>query len=92
MTLWAYAYEIVPQQPESRLGAIRTLLADEHGEAKHGARKWGGRVVCEQQATHILIICDTPDQDRVVNRRLEGQLRELNAGISRTPPMAVPDD
>lgn len=91
-TLWAYAYEIVPPQAEDQLNAIRTLLEKEHSEAERAARTWTGKLVCEQHVTHILVVSDSPDQRREVNRRLEGRLKQLKAEFSLTVPMALADD
>lgn len=90
--LWAYAYEIVPPQGEDQLNAIRTLLEKAHSEAQRAARTWTGKLVCEQQVTHILVVSDSPDQRREVNRRLEGRLKQVKAGFSLTVPMALADD
>jgi hypothetical protein len=91
-TRWAYAYRIVPPQAQDRLRAIQTLLDREHSEARRGARTWEGRFVHEEQITHILVVSDSPDQDREVNRRLGVALNELKAGFLLTAPMAVADD
>ena len=91
-TIWAYAYEIVPPQPEDRLRGIKTLLDHEHSQATLGARTWKGRFVREDQITHILVVSDSPDLDRDVNRRLEAELNKLKASYSLTAPMAVVDD
>jgi hypothetical protein len=91
-TPWAYAHAIVPPQAEDQLNAIRTLLEKEHSEAQRAARMWTGRLVCEQQVTHILVVSDSPDQSRQVNRRLEGRLKQGKAGFSLTVPMALADD
>jgi hypothetical protein len=91
-TRWAYAYRIVPPQAEDQLRAIQTLLDREHSEARRGARTWEGRFVHEEQITHILVVSDSPDQDREVNRRLGVALNELKAGFLLTAPMAVADD
>lgn len=90
--VWAYAYQIVPPQPEDRLRAITALLDDENSDARRGARNWSGRVVVEQQITHILVVSDTPEQDGEANQRLEAKLKELNAGFAITVPMSVEDD
>ena len=90
-TIWAYAYEIVPPQPEDRLRAIKALLDDEHSAARRAARTWAGSVVLEQQMTHILVVSDSPEQNHEVNARLEAELKELKAGFSLTAPMAVDD-
>lgn len=89
--MWAYAYQIVPPQPEHRLTAIKTLLDREHAEAKRDAHTWEGRFVLEQQITHILVVSDSPDQDGESNRRLEAALAELQAGFVLTAPLAVTD-
>lgn len=91
-TIWTYAYEIVPPQAEERLEAIKTLLDDEHTDARERARTWVGRVVLEQQITHIMVVSDSPAQNREVNRRLEAELTQLNVGFSLTAPMAVVND
>lgn len=91
-TLWAYAYQIVPPQAEDRLRTIKTLLDHERADAQRGARTWVGRVVLEQQMTHILVVSDSPEQNREVNRKLEAALKELKAGFSMTAPMTVADD
>lgn len=91
-TIWAYAYQILPPQPAARLHAIRALLDHAHLEAQIGERTWTGRVVVEEQLTHILIVSDSPEQNHDVNRRLEAKLQELNAGFSITVPIAVADD
>ncbi len=90
--MWAYAYQIVPPQSEERLAAIRALLDREHTLAKRGAHTWEGRFVLEQQITHILVVSDSPDQDREANRRLEAALAELQAGFVLTAPLAVSDE
>jgi len=91
-TVWAYAYQILPPQAEDRLRTIKTLLDQENADAQRGARTWAGRVVLEQQITHILVVSDSPEQNHDVNRRLEAKLQELNAGFSITVPIAVADD
>jgi hypothetical protein len=88
-TIWAYAYEIVPPQAEDRLRTVKTLLDDENSGARLGGGTWTGRVVREQQITHILVVSDSPEQDREVNRKLEAELTELKAGFRLTAPMAV---
>jgi hypothetical protein len=90
--IWAYAYQIVPPQPEDRLHGIKTLLDDANSNAQRGARTWAGRVVSEQQITHILVVSDSPEQNHEVNRKLEAALHELEAGFSITAAMAMDDD
>jgi hypothetical protein len=91
-TVWTYAYQIVPPQAEGRLGTIKSLLDLEHSDARRGKRTWVGRVVLEEQITHILVVSDSPEQNRDVNRRLEAELKQLNVGFSMTLPMTVTDD
>lgn len=91
-TIWAYAYQILPPQGAERLNAITPLLDQAHRDAHRDARTWTGRVVVEEQVTHILIVSDSPDQNHEVNQRLEAKLQELNAGFSITVPVAVADD
>lgn len=91
-TIWAYAYQIQPPQPAARLHSIKALLDHTHTEAQRDARTWTGRVVVEDQITHILIVSDSPEQNHVANRRLEAKLQELNAGFSITVPIAVVDE
>jgi len=88
-TRWAYDYRIVPPQAADRLGAIQALLDREHSDARHRARTWEGRFVLEEQVTHLLVVSDSPDQDRQVNRRLGLALNELEATFTLTAPMEV---
>src|SRR5688572_29314804 len=90
--IWAYSYEFTPPQPEVRLRAIKTLLEQEHLEATADARKWEGRLVVSHEVTHILVVSDSPDQDREVNRRLAAALRNLAAAYSITVPLGVADE
>lgn len=89
--VWAYGYEIIPPQSEERLSTIKKLLAAEHGEAKRDARAWRGRVVLEEKVTHILVVSDSAEQDRDINRKLEAELKALNVGFSRTASLEVED-
>jgi hypothetical protein len=91
-TIWTYAYQIVPPQTEHRLSTIKTLLKHEQADAQRKARTWVGRVVREQQITHILVVSDSPAQSRDVNRRLETEFKALAVGFSITAPMVVADD
>ena len=90
--IWAYAYQILPPQPAARLHPIKTLLDQAHTEAQRDAHTWTGRVVVEDQVTHILIVSDSPQQNHEFNRRLEAKLQELKAEFSITVPVAVVDD
>lgn len=90
--LWVYAYEFGRPPAEEQLSAIRTLLEKEHSAAGRAARTWTGRLVCERRLTHILVVSDSPDQGREVNRRIESRLTLLQAAFSLTVPLALPDD
>lgn len=88
-SLWAYAYRIVPPQPSSGLGGIRTLLKDEAAAARGDARTWSGRLVLARGATHILIVSDAPGRNHSINRWLEAELDRLDAVFSVSEPLAV---
>jgi hypothetical protein len=90
--LWAYAYDITLPEKEDRFRSVQDLLDREHIEARHGARTWAGRVVVEPEITRILVVSDTPAQDRDVNVRLEAELKALEAEFVITVPLAVVDD
>jgi hypothetical protein len=91
-TVWAYAYHIMPPQIAGRLRTIKTLLDHQHADARGGGRTWVGRMVLEQQITHILVVSDSPEQSREANRRLETALKELKVEFSIGAPMIVADD
>ncbi len=88
---WAYGYEITPPLPLDRLSKIESLVEDEHSSAKLGERRWKGRLVVEEQVTHILVVSDSPDQNLEVNRRLEAELRRMEAAFSVPAPLEVRD-
>ncbi len=87
--LWAYAYDITLPESDDRFLSIQELLDREHTEARAGARTWAARVVVEPQVTRILVVSDSPAQDRAVNRSLEAALKALSARYVVTEPMAV---
>jgi hypothetical protein len=91
-TLWVYAYEFARPPEESQLAGIRALLEGEHMTARRTGRKWTGKLVCERQVTHILVVSDSPDQGREANRRIESRLKLMQMAVSLTVPMAVSDD
>lgn len=88
-SLWAYAYQIVPPQPPTRLRTIRALLKDETMAARAGARTWSGRLVLERDATHILIVSDVLGRSYAIDLRLQAELMRLEAAFFVTEPMVV---
>jgi hypothetical protein len=89
---WAYGYEISPPMTPERLAVIERLLDEEHSSARLETRTWQARFVTEEQVTHVLVVSDSPDQKREINRRLEEEFEKLKARFSLTPAMAVPGD
>jgi hypothetical protein len=89
-SLWAYAYQIVPPQPKSRLDTIQGLLDREHEAARTEGHTWTGRLVLERLVTRILIVSDSPDQARGVNRGLASELHRLQVTYSRTASLEIP--
>lgn len=87
--LWVYAYEIVPPQPSKRLDRIRALLEGENLAALGGPGAWAGRLILEHEVVHILIVSDTPVQNREINWKLEAELERLHANFSVTEPLAI---
>lgn len=87
--VWAYGYEISPPLPRRRLRLIEALVGEEHARAKQSARTWEGRLVAEEQVTHILVVSDSPDQSLEVNQKLEAELERLKARFSLTTPLEV---
>ncbi|HEY6060754.1 MAG TPA: hypothetical protein VIV10_09215 [Gemmatimonadales bacterium] len=90
--VWAYAYQITPPQPKRRLDTIQAVLDHEHEVAQQEARSWTGRLVLERRVTRILIVSDSPDQEREVDDRLEGEVRRLHATLVRTVSVEIPAD
>jgi hypothetical protein len=88
-SLWVYAYQIVPPQPKSRLDTIQRLLDHEHEAARTEARAWTGRLVLERLVTRILIVSDSPDQGRGVNRGLSSELHRLQVTFSCTESLEI---
>jgi hypothetical protein len=87
--LWAYAYRVVPPPPLTGLGHLRQLLDDENATAFEHARAWAAQLILEQRSTQILVVSDTPAQNRAVNRRLEAELERLEAPFRLTEPVAI---
>lgn len=87
--LWAYAYRVVPPPPRSGLGQLKKLLDHENATAFEHARAWAAQLILEQRSTQILVVSDTPAQNRAVNRRLEIELQRLDASYRLTDPIAI---
>lgn len=87
--LWAYAYRVVPPPPKDGLGQIRKLLESENAIAFEHARAWAAQLILEQRSTQILVVSDTPAQNRAVNHRLETELQRLDAHYRVTDPIAI---
>jgi hypothetical protein len=90
LSLFAYAYLVVPKQAESRLEAIRAIIERENAAAEGAARLWTGRLVQENRITHILIVSDSSEQNLDINRLLESELKRMRAEFFLTNPMAIP--
>jgi hypothetical protein len=71
------------------LGALRRLLDDENASAFEQGRAWAAQLILEQRSTQILVVSDTPAQNRAVNRRLELELQHLAAPFRITAPLAI---
>jgi hypothetical protein len=91
-TMWTYAYRIVPPQAEHRLSTIKALLEHEQADARRKALTWVGRVVLEEQITHIMVVSDSPERSREANGRLEAEFKALAVGYSISAPMLVEHD
>ena len=87
--LWAYAYRVVPPPPNDGLGQIRKLLDSENAFAFEHARAWAAQLILEQRSTQILVVSDSPVQNRAVNKRLETELQRLDAHYRVTDPIAL---
>jgi hypothetical protein len=87
--IWTYAYQIAPPQSEPRLKAIKLLLEAEQAAARVRAGTFEARFVLEHQITDILVVTDSPDQDRAVNRRIASALDQMDVAFSVTVPLAV---
>lgn len=90
-TIWAYAYRLSPPLDPTKLRQLKELLAREHSAAQQEQGKWEARFVTDERVAHILVLTDSPDLDRAANKRIEGELKRLQAGYSLTVPLAVED-
>jgi len=89
--LWAYTYRLVPPLPAERLRALRALLAREQTAARTRDGVWQERMVTDDRISHILVLCDSPDLDHEVNRRIAAALHTLDAEFAISTPLAVSD-
>jgi len=79
----------VPPPPKDELGQIRQLLDSENAFAFEHARAWAAQLILEQRSTQILVVSDSPVQNRAVNKRLETELQRLDAHYRVTDPIAL---
>lgn len=87
--LWTYAYRIVPPPPAAGLTDLRRLLDNENAIAFEHSRAWAAQLILEQRSAQILVVSDSPAQNRAVNRRLESELQRLHAEYRQTDPVAI---
>lgn len=88
-SLWAYAYQLLPTRSTDLVRAIADLVNRENTDARGSAHTWRARLVTEPQVTHVLVLSDTPERDRDMNRRLEARLRELDVRFTVSVPMRI---
>jgi len=87
--LWAYSYRLTRPQTRGRLREIRALIEKVRADAPLQEGAWEGRLVVDTSTAQILILSDSPDVDRALNRRIEAELRALDAGFAVSVPMLV---
>lgn len=87
--LWAYAYQLLPSATTDLVSTIVELVNEENAGALRSAHKWTARLVTEPQVIHVLVLSDTPELDREMNRRLEARLRELEVRFTVSLPMRI---
>ena len=80
----------MPPPPPEGLGQLRRVLDQENAAAFEHARAWAAQLILEQRSAQILVVSDSPAQNRAVNHRLEGELRRLDALYRVSDPVAVP--
>lgn len=91
-SLWAYGYELAPPVARARIGGLQAVLDAGHSEAALTTAIWEGRFINGDRITHILVVSDSPAQDADINRRLEAELRRLDAGYSVSVSLEVVPD
>jgi hypothetical protein len=82
----------MPPPPSNGLGQLRKLLDHENAAAFEHARAWAAQLILEQRSTQILVVADSPAQNRPVNRRLESELERLDAPFRVTDAIAIRAD
>lgn len=87
--LWAYAYQFSPPLAADQLHEVRLLLKAEHRATRDTDATWVGRFIADERIAHLLVVSDSPDVNREVNRRIEMALRSLDASFSVTASLAV---
>jgi len=88
--LWAYAYLIVLPQPKGLIAALKVMVEQENIDAELVPRIWTGTFVLESRITHILIVSDSPGQNRGINQKIENELKRVEAEFFITEPMTIP--
>jgi hypothetical protein len=68
---------------------LRHLLDRENATAFEQARAWAAQLILEQRSTQILVVSDSPAQNRPVNRRVESELSRLHADYRLTDPVEI---
>ena len=86
---WAYAYQLIPPQPEPRFAKVKMLLRRGRLVAQRAGRLWTGQVVKDAHITHILVVTDAPREVRAVDRAIEAELKRLKMGFAVTGPARV---
>jgi hypothetical protein len=71
------------------LGQLRELLDSENAHAFEHAHAWAAQLILEQRSTQILVVSDSPEQNRAVNHRLETALHRLDAQYRVTSPIEI---
>lgn len=86
---WAYAYQLIPPQPEPRLARVKTLLGRARRAAERDGLLWTGQIVMETHITHILVVTNAPHEVRAVDQAIEAELKRLKMGFTITGPARV---
>jgi hypothetical protein len=87
--IWAYSYRLQPPLSPAKLRQLKEILGREHDAAREREGRWEARFVTDDRIGHILVLTDSPDLDCEANKRIERELKRLEAGYSLTVPLAV---